>query len=224
MNANEYCNKVEKLDLLHKRLSSLIGFGENNSPLVSLKECGIDLIYEPSIINDYQFLVRQEIVEKIERINRKLLEQEKKLIIRSAWRSFYHQRKLWENKVEFLKTKHPEMSNKEIEKLVSYFIAPFDKSMHSTGGAIDALVYDMRADCVMDFGTNDGLKIYLSKKCYPYHPDISNLARKNRKLLIDLFEAEDFVCDIKEYWHFDYGNNIWAIQKGEEKSIYGMIM
>ena len=75
----------------------------------------------------------------------------------------------------------------------------------------------------MDFGTNDGLNIDLTDKCYPYHPFISPLAKKNRKLLIRLFENEDFVCDLKEYWHFDYGNVSWAIEKGEKYAIYGII-
>jgi D-alanyl-D-alanine dipeptidase len=39
--------------------------------------------------------------------------------------------------------------------------------------------------------------------------------KKNRKLLIGLFEDEDFVVDIKEYWHFDYGNASWAIEKAK---------
>jgi D-alanyl-D-alanine dipeptidase len=75
----------------------------------------------------------------------------------------------------------------------------------------------------MDFGTNDGLKIELNDKCYPYHPFISPLAKKNRKLLIDLFEEEDFVVDIKEYWHFDYGNASWALEKKKRQAIYGKI-
>ena len=75
----------------------------------------------------------------------------------------------------------------------------------------------------MDFGTNDGLKIDLNDKCYPYHPFISPLAKRNRKLLISLFENEDFVCDLKEYWHFDYGNVSWAIEKEKKYAFYGII-
>ncbi len=86
--------------------------------------------------------------------------------------------------------------------------------MHATGGAVDALIYDPENECVMDFGTNSGFKIELNRKCYPLHPDISSEAKKNRKLLMDLFENEDFVCDVTEYWHFDYGNVMWALGKG----------
>jgi D-alanyl-D-alanine dipeptidase len=47
--------------------------------------------------------------------------------------------------------------------------------------------------------------------------------RKNRELLINLFDKEGFVVDPKEYWHFDYRNVIWAIEKGEKYAKYGII-
>nr|MCH9659756.1 hypothetical protein [Bacteroidota bacterium] len=72
-------------------------------------------------------------------------------------------------------------------------------------------------------GTNHGLEIELSVKCYPYYPEISPEARRNRALLIGLFESEDFICDLKVYWHFDYGSVIWAIKKRMDYAIYGPI-
>lgn len=223
MNAKEYCNKVEQIDLLHKRLYPSIKVVDDKSALISLKDSDFNLIFEPSIMKDYKYLIREEVFEKIGRISKKLDMQDKRLIIRSVWRSFKHQRLLWENKVAFMKLKHPAKKTEEIEKLVSYFIAPENRSMHSTGGAVDALIYDLKEEKVMNFGTNDGLKIDLSKKCYPFHPGITPIAKKNRKLLIDLFQDEGFVCDLKEYWHFDYGNIIWAIEKKKNTALYGVI-
>lgn len=180
-------------------------------------------MFEPSIKKDYGYMVREAVSEKIERINRKLNQEEKTLIIRSVWRSFEHQRLLWEDKVESLQKEYPGKSIEEISEFVSYFIAPPEKSLHTTGGSVDALIYDLKNNCIMDFGTNDGYKIELSDKCYPYHPYISSEAKMNRKLLIGLFEEEDFVVDIKEYWHFDYGNASWALEKGKSYAIYGII-
>ena len=31
-------------------------------------------------------------------------------------------------------------------------------------------------------------------------------------------ENEDFVVDVKEYWHFDYGNAVWAIGKKKKEA------
>jgi len=223
MNAQEYCEMVEKKYREHKQLLPTILIKENNSQLISLKESGFNLIFEPSIKKDYKYMVREAVFDKIGRISKLLDKEDKVLIIRSVWRSFEHQRLLWEERVDSLKKKYPNKQIEEIEEFVSYFIAPPSKSMHSTGGAVDALIYDLKNDCVMDFGTNDGLKINLNDKCYPYHPYITPQAKKNRKLLISLFEEENFVVDIKEYWHFDYGNVSWAIGKEKNYAIYGII-
>ncbi|SMD32052.1 D-ala-D-ala dipeptidase [Reichenbachiella faecimaris] len=196
---------------------------EDFSPMRSLLDAGFKLVYEPSIKEDYRYLVRESIFEKIGRISRALDKDDKRLIIRSVWRSFDHQRMLWDECVALQLKKYPDMGMDEIHKIVSYFIAPEKESTHTTGGAVDALIYDLKADCVMDFGTNDGLKIDLNKKCYPHHPEISAEAKENRALLIGLFEAEDFVVDLKEYWHFDFGNAGWALEKGKDHAHYGII-
>jgi len=223
VNAHEYCEMVEQKYRRHMRHLPTISIKEDNSPLISLNESGFNLIFEPSIKKNYKYMVREAVFDKVGQISRRLDKEDKTLIIRSTWRSFEHQRLLWEERVESLKKEYPKKQIEEIEELVSYFIAPPSKSTHSTGGAVDALIYDLKNDCVMRFGTNDGLKINLNDKCYPYHPYITPEAKKNRKLLIGLFEEEDFVVDIKEYWHFDYGNIAWAVQKEKDHAIYGII-
>lgn len=223
MNAQVYCKMVEEKDLQNKRLVSTIPVIDDGSPLVNLKETRLNLLFESSIIKGYDYLVREALVDKLRRICKTLKKENKILIIRSAWRSFEHQRLIWHDRVKLLQKKHPNMTSKEINDLVSYFVAPPTKSMHATGGAIDALIYDQKNARVMDFGTNEGLKLDLNKKCYPYHPTISLTAKRNRKLLIHLFENEGFVVDVKEYWHFDFGNVIWALEKKEEKAIYDII-
>jgi len=223
MTAKEYCELVERLDRFQKQLIPTIIIKDDNSPLISLKESGFNLIFEPSIKKDYQYKVREAVFEKIGRISKILDKENKVLIIRSVWRSFAHQKLLRDRRFKIIKKEHPDKSEKEIIKIVSYFIASEKKSMHSTGGAVDALIYDLKKDCVMDFGNNNGLHLELNKTCYPFHPDITDQVRKNRKLLISLFDKENFVVDPKEYWHFDYENVIWAIEKGGKYAKFGII-
>ena len=223
MNAQEYCEWVEQKDLLQKQQSRTTPIVEDNSPLISLKDSDFHLVFEPSIKQNYRYLVREAVFAKIGRISKRLDSEEKALVIRSVWRSFSHQRMLWQNRVELLQRENPEIHQKQIREMAEYFIAPETKSMHSTGGAVDALIFDLKESCVMDFGTNDGLNIALSRRCYPLHPDLTPQAKTNRELLIGLFEDEGFVCDIKEYWHFDFGNVMWAIGRNEAHAIYGII-
>ena len=223
MNAKSYCEMVEQKYHLQKKLIPQYPIREDNTPLTSLKDSGLNLIFEPSIKKDYQYLVRMAVLEKIGRISRQLDDQHKVLIIRSSWRSFEHQEMLWANHFRLIQQEFPSKSQEEISIEVSNYIAPRTKSMHSTGGAVDALIFDLKKNCVLDFGTNHGYKIDLNNKCYPYHPGISPKAKRNRKILIDLFESEDFVCDLIEYWHFDYGNAVWAIGKSEKFALFDVI-
>ena len=223
MTTREYCSGVERKELRRKELSATWPIQEDHSPLVSLKESGVPLIFEPAIVKDCDFRVREALFGRIGRIARRLDEQGKVLIIRSVWRSFGHQRRLWDEKAEEIRQRYPQKRPAEIAKIVSHFIAPAQESMHSTGGAVDALVHDPQTDRVMNFGNNVGLKLQLDETCYPHHPGISPEARRNRDLLMGLFEAEGFVVDLLEYWHFDYGNVSWAIAKNEEFARYGVI-
>lgn len=223
MTTAEYCRSVEQKERLHRQRSATRSIQEDHSPLVSLKDSGFNLMFEPSFMEDYDYRVREAVQEKIGRISQRLEEQDKVLIIRSVWRSFEHQRRLWEKKFAVMHKKYPNRSVDEVKTIVSHFIAPASKSMHATGGAVDALIYDGKNDRVMDFGNNEGLKLELNETCYPHHPDISPEAKKNRQLLIQLFEDEDFVVDLLEYWHFDYGNASWAADKDKEFARYGVI-
>lgn len=223
MTTKEYLESVEAKDELHKQLEKGYPIFENDSPLFSLKDVDFPLIYEPSMMPNYQYLVREELIEKIERISAKLQQDNMTLVIRSAWRSFKHQGILWEQTIARMQKQFPDKPMDEIRVITSYYIAPPKKSTHATGAALDALIQDNRTQKILDFGTNDGLKIDLSEKCYPYHPEISQLAKDNRALLIGLFEQEDFICDLKEYWHFDFGNIGWAIEKRKDFAFFGIV-
>ena len=223
VNAQEYCEIVEQKYRRHIKLLPTIAVLEDHSPLISLKDSEFNLIFEPSIIENYKYMVRAAVYDKIGRISQRLDHEDKTLIIRSVWRSFKHQRLLWDDRVASMSSRYPHWPKREIEERVSYFIAPPTQSMHATGGAVDALILDLKTNRVMRFGTNEGLKINLNDKCYPNHPYIAPEAKENRKLLMGLFEEEDFVVDIKEYWHFDYGNIAWAMEKGKNHALYGII-
>lgn len=223
MNAKEYCDLIEAQDIENIKLRKNFLVKDSGSPLVSLKKTGLDLIYEPSVYKGYRYMVREELVEKITRISQALNLQNRSLVIRSAWRSFAHQKMLWDATVKLMKRRHPQKKLAKIHEIVANYVLPEKKSTHSTGGAIDALIYDKKSDRILDFGTNEGYDIRLGRKCYPHHPEISAEAKENRGMLIGLFEDENFVCDMKEYWHFDYGNIGWAIKKGKDHAFYGIL-
>ena len=223
MNTQQYCRGVEQEERHRDELLSTVTVQDDQSPLVALKDAGFHLIFEPSMMEGYEYRVREAVCEKIGRISQRLEEQDKVLIIRSVWRSFDHQRRLWATKAAVMRLEHPDRHEDEIMETVSHFIALPEESMHATGGAVDALISDLKTDRVLDFGNNEGVHLELNETCYPLHPEISDEARQNRKLLMGLFDEEDFVVDVVEYWHFDHGNVNWAAGKGKKIARYGVI-
>lgn len=223
MDVDTYCRTAEREELDRERLARAVTVQDDGSPLVSLKGSGLPLMFEPSMIDGYDYRVREAIYAKIARISLRLKTQHKVLIIRSAWRSFDHQTRLWQDKVAVMRKDHPTQDQDEIDEIVSRFVAPPEESMHATGGAVDALIYDHRARRVLDFGNNEGLKLELDETCYPDHPGIAEPARRNRRLLMGLFEEEGFVVDCIEYWHFDYGNASWAAATGSRVAQFGIV-
>lgn len=221
--AVEYCQSVKDEDVLLKKEMFKMRIEDDNSDLISLKNENFDFIFEPSIMEGYQYRVREAITEKLSRINTKLRTQNKVLYIRSVWRSHQHQKEMLLNKYKFLEKLHPGKTTNQLKVIIAHFIAPEKESMHHSGGAVDALIFDRETNQILDFGCNDGDNIDLSVHCYPFHPDISELAKKNRKLLIGLFEQEGFVVNLKEFWHFDYGNVAWAASKQLDCAIYGPV-
>ncbi len=124
MDAQEYCELVEQQYRKHKLLLPTIAVEENNSKLISLKQSGFNLVFEPSIKKDYNYMVREDIFDKIGRISKLLDKQDKKLIIRSVWRSFDHQKLLWEDKVTSLQKEYPDKQLEEINGICIIFHCP----------------------------------------------------------------------------------------------------
>ena len=58
-----------------------------------------------------------------------------------------------------------------------------------------------------------------------YYEDIEGHEpiRENRRLLRRVLVDAGFRFDEDEWWHFDYGNQIWASALNKSKAIYGEV-
>jgi len=77
---------------------------------------------------------------------------------------------------------------------------------HSTGAALDLTIVD-EADMELDMGTK------IDEFVKESHADA--IENDNRKLLVLVMNFADFVQLPTEWWHFSYGDQIWAVDKLE---------
>lgn len=118
----------------------------------------------------------------------------------------------------------------EISELVMRFWSPIPEGIelnpppHSTGGAIDLTIVDENG-VELDMGTKID---ELSEKSYSdYYKNSLTLYEKNRDLLYNVMSKAGFVQLPTEWWHFSYGDQIWALAKSDENekidALYGAI-
>ena len=222
MTVEAYCKSVENRKRLQQESLGSMRIADDNTPLVDLKASGLDLVFGPLVRPTDPCWVREALIVKLQRICKYLSYENQKLVICAGWRSAEQQQSVRQRMLDEAIASQPGTPTNAQREILASFVAAETESMHLTGGAIDALIFDSETNQVLNFGSNDGFTIEISEACYPYHPDTNAAARYNRNLLINAFEQEDFVVAITKFWHFDYGNANWAVARGKSEAIYGI--
>lgn len=138
------------------------------------------------------------------------------------------QQALFENCKKSVKEKHPKWSEEQVFNEARKFIAIPGKEgevpPHNTGGTADlTLVTDSGEELNMGTEFDE-----FGEECHPefFHeiagrtPEEDAIVR-NRDVLTHAMTSVGFRRDIDEWWHFDYGNQLWALELNKPYAIYG---
>ena len=109
----------------------------------------------------------------------------------------------------------------ELYEFVHEKIAVPEVSGHPTGGAVDVVIYDMKNDKIIDFGTK--VHDFDSFKSYVYYPKIKTYELDNRLLLRKVMMKAGFAPYDGEWWHFSYGDKEWAYYYKQDKYLYPQV-
>ena len=106
---------------------------------------------------------------------------------------------------------------------VKFFNGTINIPPHSTGGAVDLEVMNKDGDLV-----NFGMEIKDWNTvgpdiCETFSQNISEEAKKNRETLLDIMYRHEFVNYPHEWWHFSYGDRLWACLMNKNEAFYGGI-
>ncbi|MFJ1268640.1 M15 family metallopeptidase [Legionella lytica] len=222
---------INKVVINEKKVSS-IPINENNEPLIDLKEQE-ELAYGPPpdtplTMDDYT-KIRKTVYEKLCQAQEKL-PNGWRFRIYEGLRSLNVQKMLFDSLYNSLKLKKTTVSEEELFTQTSWLIAPvkllngtMNIPPHSTGGAVDLEVMDKDGSLV-----NLGMEIKDWNKvapniCETFSQNISEDAIKNRRILLDIMYEQGFVNYPQEWWHFSYGDRLWAYLRNRNEAIYGGI-
>ncbi len=144
-------------------------------------------------------------------------------VVYEAYRPLASQIALWDEIVAKESAKNPEMAidSEEFITLCDKFVAnPFRQgSGHQSGAAIDVSLIDDTGNEYDMGGSVRGFEDTSEFDC----ADISYEAKKNRIILYNALSEVGFVNYPSEWWHYSFGDRLWAKLTGSKIAIFGKL-
>ncbi|HRN70969.1 MAG TPA: M15 family metallopeptidase [Candidatus Woesebacteria bacterium] len=200
---------------------------DNHEPLVDLrKECPALVFKIPyyveknggaKAVEDAHF-ARKSIAQKLNSAQ-SALPTSLKLSIDGAYRSPKMQQKSYDAVLKNLRKEKTDWSEEKLKEEMTKRVSEVDIAPHCTGGAIDLTIVDSN-NKPLDMGTK--IDEY-SELTYTNADLISNKAKQNRTLLIDIMTKAGFINFPAEWWHWSYGDREWAYFQPNKTAIYAAI-
>ena len=202
--------KLGLTNRISRRFISKVHTKECNEPLV-------DVVKHPKIFHnddtiERPLLLRKNVARKLYKVADSLPDNVY-LKIYSVFRSRSLIYNAWKEEEERLMKENPKKNRAELLELVSTKVSSPKVNMggHDTGAAIDLSLCDANQQD-FDFGTKikeKHKKVHLTKE-----------QKENRKMLKDFMTAQNFVNLPGQWWHFSYGDKIWAAYKGKRNGAF----
>ena len=167
-------------------------------------------------------VARVTVVRKLQ-LAADLLPEHLGIIVLDGWRSRAVQQAVQDEVSDVIKAMYPQLNASEHQQLLSQFVAPVRAgfiSPHLTGGSVDITLFERDTGEWLDMGSDfDEPTARSHTHFYEDQPD--HVACHNRRLLYSVMTQVGFSNLPTEWWHFDYGNPLWAHYNQESQAIYG---
>lgn len=171
---------------------------------------------------------RKTIADKLLDIQKKQLAPlGRQFKIWDPWRSRIVQNNIYQKFWDELVSEHPDWDEKKVTHEVGVFVTKADQPgripPHATGGSIDLTIVEADGTEI-DFGTifdhfgPEAATDYFEKN------EENNTVRDNRRWLHKIMKDAGFETDDDEWWHFDYGNQKWAVHAEKAQAFYGEVI
>lgn len=142
-----------------------------------------------------------------------------RLVVRAGHRPKGVQKRLLIECAEDYKKENPGITNQEAIEHARIFVNDPETTLppHVCGAAVDVELINTSTNKLLDFG----IKINEDDdKSFLYADGLTAEQQANRALLVDAMLDAGFASCKPEWWHFSYGDQVWAWFYGYENSLY----
>lgn len=180
---------------------------------------------------------RKSVAEKLATANKMLERYNVELFVLDGWRSIEVQTSLWKFFIDRARKKFPHAGPHQWESYAAIYCSDprrfnlEDQStwtVHITGGAIDVTLKRKGTGEQLYMGSIFDEASTVSQTAFferDTGTESSFEARRNRRLLYHAMLAAGFTNYCAEWWHYDYGDQMWSMMKSrtgaKDPAIYG---
>ena len=176
-------------------------------------------------------LLRPSVAARLVAVNATLAQAGLELFVFDAWRpravqAYFHD--VW--MPEQLRKLRPELSGDALtNEIERYWAAPTKSedspAPHATGGAVDLSVRFIGGELLWMGSLFDDVTGIAHRDHFERRADAPGFsdaeARANRRLLHWTMSAQGLSGHAEEWWHFSWGDQMWAAVTGEKAAYYG---
>jgi D-alanyl-D-alanine dipeptidase len=132
------------------------------------------------------------------------------------------QQTLFKNAQAFLHAKYPEWTAAQLLAETRILVADPRATVppHTTGGAVDVEVLNTATGRLVPMGAPANTE---GERGHTYSQAITAAEQQNRLTLLRTMLEAGFANYAYEWWHFSYGDAIWALFYGQPAAHYSMI-
>ena len=202
---------------MHNTDPNQVPMRENGEPLVDLRRACPGLRFAA----EHPYYARRSVAERLLQAQVWLNAQHPGYLLRvgDAYRSAEKQARFFRILCRVVRIVRPFWPETRIRQVADKYVADPDALMpppHTTGGAVDVGLIQP-----------DGKRAYMGPwRLAAIRADYSKLseeAQHHRALLAAAMQYAGFANYPEEWWHWSYGDSIWALQTGQDAALYGTV-
>ena len=181
-----------------------------------------------------ELFLRKTVASKLRSVNARLKPEGLEIWVYDAWRPIEVQNHFHDRWMpDFLKRTQPGLVGEALQAEVERYwargapdgvIDPTSPPPHLTGGAVDLTLRRIGGDTLFMGSIFDDVTPVSNTD---HFEDAGGMAfsdieaRDNRRLLFWVMSDEGFANNPTEWWHFSYGDQMWARIVGQSAALYG---
>lgn len=165
--------------------------------------------------------VRLEVMKRLE-IASKSLVTPYKLVVRAGHRPIAVQKRLLRECAADYKKDNPGVTDEKALEHARTFVSDPDITLppHVCGAAVDVEIIDSQTGKYLDFGSKMNED---NQKSFLYYPNLTLKQKNNRLMLVTVMLDAGLASCMTEWWHFSYGDQLWAWFYNNKDSFYSPI-